>query len=57
MGLKYGKVSTQIKSKAIEIIDSESSLQLWKEVGKKELEERKLILNELRESLIGLKNE
>jgi hypothetical protein len=52
LGLKYRNISAEIKNKAIEIIESESSLQLWKEVGKNELEQRKIILNELKEKLI-----
>ena len=49
--LKYRNISSEIKNKALEIIESESSLEIWKEVGDKELEQRKLILNELKEKL------
>lgn len=52
LGLKRGYVLSDIKNKALDIIDSENSLEIWKEVGSNELEKRKNVLEELRLKLM-----
>lgn len=52
LGLKRGCLVSDIKNKALDIVESEESLEIWKEVGANELEQRKKVLEELRLRLV-----
>lgn len=53
LGLKQGCLLSDIKDKALEVIESENSLEIWKEVGSNELEQRKHVLEDLKLKLMN----
>lgn len=50
--MEYGELDEEIKSKALDIINSGKGLEIWKESGESELEERKKVLNELKTKIL-----
>lgn len=50
--MEHGELEEEIKSKALDIIDSGKGLEIWKESGESELEERKKVLNELKTKIL-----
>jgi len=48
---KYGILLPEVKDKAIEIIDSGKSMEIWEDSDKKSIEKRKKVLAELKDKL------
>lgn len=48
-----GRLDAAVKSRALEIIDSDRGLELWEQAGPKELAKRKAALAKLRDQLTG----
>ncbi len=51
--IEHGKVQEDIKQSALTIIESGKDLEAWKWDGKRALERRKKVLNELKTKLLG----
>lgn len=50
---KKGILTDEIKNKAIEMIDSNYGLEIWKEAGEKILNKRKKVLSEFKDKLVS----
>lgn len=50
---QLGRLDTEVKARALDVIDNGRGLQLWEEAGPKELAKRKAALAKLRDQLTG----
>ena len=49
----YGVLFPEVKAKALEFLSRNEHLELWEETDKKQLNERKVVLNKLREKILS----